>query len=120
MCVLCNSLHISYHYHTYAVYVDILLVYIFVVSFKLWDATVQCLSVLDVLMSLAVYSGVSNGVMCRPEFQYSKEPFIEIREGRHPYITRTFTRDDFIPNDTTIGLPMVMLKEVLASTMEPA
>ena len=82
--------------------VDILLMYIFVVSFKLWDATVQCLSVLDVLMSLAVYSGASDGVMCRPEFQYSKEPFMEIREGRHPCITRTFTGDDFIPNDTQL------------------
>ena len=98
----------------------LLLVYIFVVSFKLWDATVQCLSVLDVLMSLAVYSGASDGVMCRPEFQYSKEPFMEIREGRHPCITRTFTGDNFIPNDTTIGLPMVMFKELLASTVEPA
>ena len=100
--------------------VDILLVYIFVVSFKLWDATVQCLSVLDVLMSLAVYSGASDCVMCRQEFQYSKEPFMEIREGHHPCITRTFTGDDFIPNDTTVGLLMVMFKELLASTVEPA
>ena len=31
------------------------------------------------------------------------QPFIEIRNGRHPCITSTFSGSDFIPNDTVIG-----------------
>lgn len=35
------------------------------------------------------------------------QPFVEIREARHPCVTRTFGGGDFIPNDTVIGIPDV-------------
>lgn len=35
--------------------------------YKTWDTAIQCLSVLDVLMSLAKYVGAADGVTCRPE-----------------------------------------------------
>jgi len=32
------------------------------------------------------------------------QPFIEVREGRHPCLSRTVSGGDFIPNDIVIGL----------------
>ena len=32
------------------------------------------------------------------------QPFLEIREGRHPCIGGSFVGSDFIPNDTVIGI----------------
>ena len=32
------------------------------------------------------------------------QPFLEIREGRHPCIGGNFVGSDFIPNDTVIGI----------------
>ena len=55
------------------------------------------------LIGLATYSCSADGVMCRPEFQLSQQPFLDIKNGRHPCIVRTFSGDDFIPNDVTIG-----------------
>ncbi|XP_061180194.1 DNA mismatch repair protein Msh6-like isoform X2 [Saccostrea echinata] len=84
------------------------LFYSFDERYKLWDTALQCLSVLDVLMSLAKYVGAADGVTCRPEIvnpTSDTEPFIEIREARHPCVTRTFGGGDFIPNDTVIGIP---------------
>ncbi|XP_012941985.1 DNA mismatch repair protein Msh6 [Aplysia californica] len=72
-----------------------------------WIAAVECLSVLDVLVSLTVYSRGGEGCLCRPEFvqpEEGVEPMLEIREGRHPCVSRTFEGGDFIPNDTLIGL----------------
>ncbi|XP_048728354.2 DNA mismatch repair protein Msh6-like isoform X2 [Ostrea edulis] len=83
------------------------LFYSFDERYKLWDTALQCLSVLDVLMSLAKYVGSADGVTCRPEIlepTSDTEPFIEIREARHPCVTRTFGGGDFIPNDTVIGI----------------
>ncbi|ESO12543.1 hypothetical protein HELRODRAFT_187909 [Helobdella robusta] len=70
-----------------------------------WIEATQCIAVLDVLLSLSVYSGQSDGVMCRPNVvPYLKESFVEIRSGRHPCIGgRTFVGGDYIPNDTIIG-----------------
>jgi len=31
------------------------------------------------------------------------QPFIEIRDGRHPCLSRTVSGGDFIPNDIVIG-----------------
>eukprot|EP00112_Aurelia_sp_Birch-Aquarium-sp1_P001465 Seg1159.3 transcript_id=Seg1159.3/GoldUCD/mRNA.D3Y31 product="DNA mismatch repair protein Msh6" protein_id=Seg1159.3/GoldUCD/D3Y31 len=80
-------------------------------KYKSLEGAQQCISVLDCLMSLAVYSSNADGVLCRPEgiLPSSDEtdkmvtPFIEIRNSRHPCISRTFTGDDFIPNDIIIG-----------------
>lgn len=84
------------------------LFYSFDERYKTWDTAIQCLSVLDVLMSLAKYVGAADGVTCRPEIiepSSDTEPFVEIREARHPCVTRTFGGGDFIPNDTVIGIP---------------
>jgi DNA mismatch repair ATPase MutS len=40
---------------------------------------------------------------------YYFQPFIEIREARHPCVVRTFGGGDFIPNDTVIGIADVSL-----------
>ncbi|XP_041361068.1 DNA mismatch repair protein Msh6-like [Gigantopelta aegis] len=71
-----------------------------------WASIVSCLSVLDVLISLAQFSRCGDGVVCRPQVLNTSEgtePFIEIREGRHPCISKTFVGGDFIPNDTVVG-----------------
>ncbi|XP_041469199.1 DNA mismatch repair protein Msh6-like [Lytechinus variegatus] len=75
--------------------------------YKSWDAAVQCLSVLDVLMSFADYSQSADGNMCRPDIilpSESDQPYIAIVEGRHPCIAHTFAGGDYIPNDTFIGI----------------
>jgi DNA mismatch repair ATPase MutS len=46
--------------------------------------------------------------MCRPQIEMLDEskgitmPFIDIRNGRHPCLVKTFS-GDFIPNDICIG-----------------
>ncbi|ELU18588.1 hypothetical protein CAPTEDRAFT_139957, partial [Capitella teleta] len=69
-----------------------------------WNCAVQCLSLIDVLICL---SEVSKGAdMVRPEVHQpitALAPFLEIREGRHPCISRSLAAADFIPNDTCIG-----------------
>ena len=68
----------------------------------------QCLSILDVLISLTSYIRNSEHDMCRPELVILNEdngiktPFVDIRNGRHPCLTKTFS-GDFIPNDIVIG-----------------
>ncbi|XP_030829946.1 DNA mismatch repair protein Msh6 [Strongylocentrotus purpuratus] len=75
--------------------------------YKSWDAAIQCLSVLDVLMCLAEYSQSGEGNMCRPDIvlpSENEQPYIAIVEGRHPCIAHTFAGGDYIPNDTFIGI----------------
>lgn len=81
--------------------------YSFDERYKKWDTTVQCLSVLDVLLSMSQYSRCGDGPVCRPEIvspDADNKPFLEIREARHPCVCRTFSGGDFIPNDTVIGI----------------
>ncbi|NXS36432.1 MSH6 protein, partial [Pomatostomus ruficeps] len=71
-----------------------------------WQAAVECIAVLDVLMSLAHYSQGGDGPLCRPVVLLPGDnapPFLELRNSRHPCITKTFFGDDFIPNDIVIG-----------------
>lgn len=75
----------------------------------------QCLSILDVLLSLASYVRNSEQQMCRPTIVMLSEengitkPFIDIKNGRHPCIARTFT-GEFIPNDVVINNQVNILK----------
>lgn len=39
----------------------------FIFSYTQWMDVVQCMNVLDVLVSLTVYTMTSEGVMCKPE-----------------------------------------------------
>ena len=41
--------------------------------------------------------------MCRPEVVHSPVPFLDVRNGRHPCVSRTYSGDDFIPNDVVIN-----------------
>ncbi|XP_054027115.1 DNA mismatch repair protein Msh6 isoform X2 [Dryobates pubescens] len=73
---------------------------------KAWQTAVECIAVLDVLMSLANYSQDGDGPLCRPVIVLpgdSAPPFLELKNSRHPCITKTFFGDDFIPNDIVIG-----------------
>ena len=73
-----------------------------------WKRAVQCLSILDVLLSMMSYAKNSDHEVCRPEILTnvdSKEPlkpFLEIINGYHPCLTKTFN-GNFIPNDIIIG-----------------
>ena len=77
-------------------------------SYTVWNRAVQCLSILDVLVSLTQYTRNSEYDMCRPELVLIDEtkgpikPFLEIKNGRHPCLIKTFN-GDFIPNDLLIG-----------------
>ncbi|XP_070788374.1 DNA mismatch repair protein Msh6 isoform X1 [Pituophis catenifer annectens] len=73
---------------------------------KDWQAAVECIAVLDVLLCLAHYSQGCDGPLCRPEILLPENtsPFLELKSSRHPCITKTFFGDDFIPNDIVIGL----------------
>ncbi|NXS16761.1 MSH6 protein, partial [Mystacornis crossleyi] len=74
---------------------------------KDWQTAVECIAVLDVLMSLAHYSQGGDGPLCRPVILLPVDnapPFLELRNSRHPCITKTFFGDDFIPNDIVIGI----------------
>ncbi|PAA80328.1 hypothetical protein BOX15_Mlig007712g3 [Macrostomum lignano] len=77
--------------------------------YEKWMAAVQCLAVLDVLLSLAEFSRTCDGgEMCRPTIvalQPDTEPFLTIRQGRHPFVSRTFSAGGYIPNDTSLGKP---------------
>lgn len=81
---------------------------IFVNSFQMWESAIECLAIMDVLVSMAMYSGGSD--MCRPEVcDSSVVPFLDIRGGRHPCVTRTYSGDDFIPNDVSINSEQVSI-----------
>ena len=41
------------------------------------------------------------------------QPFLEIRDGRHPCISGSFVGSDFIPNDTVIGIPDVSTGQMI-------
>uniref|UniRef100_UPI00358F3314 DNA mismatch repair protein Msh6 isoform X3 n=1 Tax=Myxine glutinosa TaxID=7769 RepID=UPI00358F3314 len=78
-------------------------------SYQRWIAAVECVSVLDVLLSLANYSqggGMVGGSMCRPIVKLPEDgtPWLELRESRHPCVFRGAFGDDFIPNDILIGM----------------
>ncbi|NXP31922.1 MSH6 protein, partial [Leiothrix lutea] len=83
------------------------LFYNFSKNSKDWQTAVECIAVLDVLISLAHYSQGGDGPLCRPIILLPTDnaaPFLELRNSRHPCITKTFFGDDFIPNDIVIGI----------------
>uniref|UniRef100_A0A8C2L8V7 DNA mismatch repair protein n=1 Tax=Cyprinus carpio TaxID=7962 RepID=A0A8C2L8V7_CYPCA len=75
---------------------------------KDWQTAVECMAVLDVLLSMSRYSQSSDGPMTRPEIVLPGSrscAFLDLRGSRHPCVTKTFFGDDFIPNDIFIGCP---------------
>uniref|UniRef100_A0A8B9HPN9 DNA mismatch repair protein n=1 Tax=Astyanax mexicanus TaxID=7994 RepID=A0A8B9HPN9_ASTMX len=86
------------------------LFYNFDKNYRDWQTAVECMAVLDVLLSLSRYSQSADGPMARPEVVLPESgpqssPFLDLRGSRHPCVTKTFFGDDFIPNDIFIGCP---------------
>lgn len=86
------------------------LFYNFDKNYKDWQTAVECMAVLDVLLSMCRYSQSADGSMARPEMALPGDgshsaPFLDLRGSRHPCVTKTFFGDDFIPNDIFIGCP---------------
>ena len=78
--------------------------------YESWEQATQCLATLDCLLSLAHYSSNIDGVSCRPQLvlPYTEDgsplqPFMEILNSRHPCAGRSFSGEDFIPNDIVVG-----------------
>ncbi|XP_071383497.1 DNA mismatch repair protein Msh6 [Centroberyx affinis] len=86
------------------------LFYNFDKNYRDWQTGVECMAVLDVLLSLSRYSQGGDGPMARPqvllpEGNDQSAPFLDLTGSRHPCVTKTFFGDDFIPNDIFIGCP---------------
>lgn len=68
-----------------------------------WSQAIECISVLDVLMSLAKYSLSVEGDICIPVFKNvsnSCKPYVKLVNGKYPCVAG---EDNFIPNDTHLG-----------------
>jgi DNA mismatch repair protein MSH6 len=77
-------------------------------DYKYWMKAVQCLAVLDCLVSLGLLSSQSEGYT-KPEVVAASianggTPFIDIEEGVHPCVAATYSSGDFIPNDARLGV----------------
>ncbi|KAE9336234.1 DNA mismatch repair protein [Phytophthora fragariae] len=77
-------------------------------DYKYWMKAVQCLAVLDCLVSLGLLSSQSEGYT-KPEVVAASAanggtPFIDIEEGIHPCVAATYGSGDFIPNDAHLGI----------------
>ncbi|KAG7400277.1 DNA mismatch repair protein msh6 [Phytophthora boehmeriae] len=77
-------------------------------DYKYWMKAVQCLAVLDCLVSLGLLSSQSEGYT-KPEVVAASTanggiPFIDIEEGVHPCVVATYGSGDFIPNDAHLGI----------------
>ncbi|ETN02954.1 hypothetical protein PPTG_16016 [Phytophthora nicotianae INRA-310] len=77
-------------------------------DYKYWMKAVQCLAVLDCLVSLGLLSSQSEGYT-KPEVVTAStandgKPFINIKEGVHPCVAATYGSGDFIPNDARLGI----------------
>lgn len=72
----------------------------------LWNMIVNILTEVDCLMSLAIYSHLTDAEMCFPEMipysgEYEHRAFFDIKAGRHPCVVMPQGKA-FIPNDTTM------------------
>lgn len=84
------------------------LFYNFDKNYRDWQTAVECMAVLDVLLSLCHYSQSGDGPMARPKIVLPGEgvhtsPFLDVQGSRHPCVTKTCFGDEFIPNDIFIG-----------------
>ncbi|CAH0489326.1 unnamed protein product [Peronospora farinosa] len=80
----------------------------FDVDYKYWMKAVQCLAVLDCLVSLGLLSSQSEGYT-KPEVVAASSanggtPFIDIKDGVHPCVAVTYENGNFIPNDARLGI----------------
>ncbi|KAM7540693.1 hypothetical protein Aperf_G00000029658 [Anoplocephala perfoliata] len=76
-------------------------------SYAKWHSAIKCIAELDCLMSLANYSISAAAITCRPEFypiDPGTNPFLEIINGYHPCLMRSFSSGEITPNDVQLGL----------------
>lgn len=70
-----------------------------------FQRVLNCLSILDVLLSFVAYSQ-SYSDMCKPSIiqitDENQQAFINIRDGKHPCMLQKAT-DTFIPNDIILA-----------------
>ncbi|CAF1018045.1 unnamed protein product [Didymodactylos carnosus] len=72
---------------------------------RIWNRVLQCVGMLDVLLSLTAYSESSTD-MCRPtllntDLDCNTQPFINIKDGKHPCLANNL--GSFIPNDIVLA-----------------
>ncbi|KAJ8984483.1 hypothetical protein NQ317_006143 [Molorchus minor] len=69
---------------------------------KEFDQVIQCLTILDVLCSLAEYARTFSQDICIPDLKpLSEDPKIILKGGRHPCVPNL---ESFVPNDTQMGV----------------
>ena len=71
---------------------------------SLWSSASHASAMLDALGALAQAS--SSGGFCRPNIKCCLEngnPFMVVKQGRHPCVDFTHNGGDFIPNDLALG-----------------
>ncbi|CAH0559312.1 unnamed protein product [Brassicogethes aeneus] len=66
-----------------------------------WDKVIQCLTILDVLCSLAEYARSFSQDICMPKIKDDNNQQIIIENGRHPCVMNV---DNFVPNDLQMGV----------------
>jgi len=69
-----------------------------------WDAAAQATALLDALVSLAQAS--SSRGYTRPKIldcALDAGPLIRVVQGQHPCIESTYDKEDFVPNDLSLG-----------------
>ena len=70
-------------------------------DYEIWLASINIISHLDCLISLARASSAIGEPCCRPEFVDDERSVIEFEDLRHPCMLGNVT--DFIPNDVKVG-----------------
>ncbi|XP_049885567.1 probable DNA mismatch repair protein Msh6 isoform X2 [Pectinophora gossypiella] len=66
-----------------------------------WEAAVQCIATLDILLAFAEFARQQSTDVCLPIVTMGdSKPYINITEGRHPCIPIV---NDFVPNDAELG-----------------
>lgn len=76
-------------------------------------STADMISELDALNSLAKVANENN--YTRPKFNDNN--YIEIKDGRHPVIEKSLNLNEFIPNDTSIGLDNKIIQIITGPNM---
>lgn len=76
-------------------------------------STADMISELDALNSLAKVANENNYI--RPKLNDNN--YIEIKDGRHPVIEKSLNLNEFIPNDTSIGLDNKIIQIITGPNM---
>ena len=78
--------------------------------YEIWSEAIECLSLLDVLLSLSKsrsFLHQNGSAVCQPKFSNSKKPFINLIESSNPCLLKYC--DHFIPNDIRIESQLLLL-----------